>query len=273
LAAFAIISSLEASGYTGSNKPDLIVEDLCFGGSLEEVYGLKNAAHYFLASPNLTYGNSMGVYKFLINFKKKKSLESICREEIDHYAAKWYYYSEENGSITFTLTDLSREDEIENVKNSISLLAEKLLSDPEKYSAVIKNIQNLNDDSGLVFDASYAYLKETGWLLNQIENYSTFPELKPYTQAVKQSLSKIILSAYGSARYYTGHQGEDYTNCYSLDKTIHYKGSYTTGDWYGLSISVTQQTFIRDADNNPIKYENATEFGKDNKWGELIRLE
>lgn len=266
-----IISALNDSGFKGDNKPDLIIEDLCYGGTIEEAYGLKGAAHYFMASPNYTRGNSMGAYHFITGFNKGSNLKLICRDEIANFAKKWPGYDEADGSSTFSLIDLSQTDAFEGIKNNLSLLAEQLLSDEEKYEPVISLIKNKEKQTGLVFKATYVYLKEMGWLLDQIDNdYSEFPELAEYTGAIKENLSKVVVCSFASARYYTGHEGEAY-NCYSNDRKKNWQGTYATEKWYGLAVSVTQQTKILDLDNKVIDYENCTPFGENNKWGELLR--
>jgi len=47
-----VSKALAEAGYGTDNKLELIIEDVCLGGSLEEAYEFKDYAEYYLASPN-----------------------------------------------------------------------------------------------------------------------------------------------------------------------------------------------------------------------------
>ena len=57
-------------------KIDMLVEDVCLQCSIEEVYGLRNAVNYLVASPNTTYGPTYN-YDKVISFASKDSQEVV----------------------------------------------------------------------------------------------------------------------------------------------------------------------------------------------------
>ena len=84
---------------SGINKIDLVIEDVCLGGTIEEVYAFRDVADYMLLSPNLVPKTGMD-YTFLVSslstgqfvidrkLQTEKYLDAIvCHYMKDSYAA------------------------------------------------------------------------------------------------------------------------------------------------------------------------------------------
>ena len=84
---------LEKCGFKDDKKIDVVIEDVCLGGSIEEAYQLKNYANYLIASPNNIPGKGLDYIKLIDAVDKKycksKSYKEFAEAVIKQYQADY----------------------------------------------------------------------------------------------------------------------------------------------------------------------------------------
>ncbi len=79
-----VAEALDACGFgedEGKIKLDMIVEDVCLGGSIEEAYELRNFADYYVGSPNNVPGTGLYYYEFI-------QMLSVCQGNIKNFGSR-----------------------------------------------------------------------------------------------------------------------------------------------------------------------------------------
>ena len=149
--------ALNEAGFGTDNKLSMIIMDVCLGSSIEDAYEFKDYAKYLAASPNNIPASGLNYTNFIQLFSSDRSLDDIALIIVESYysqyqnSSDWDYYAQQFcnsnsmtynkltsaqkeaiewagdlGITTFTVTDLSKVDD---VKNAINSLCEVLLSD------------------------------------------------------------------------------------------------------------------------------------------------
>ena len=63
-----VSTALRLSGLGTENRLDLLIEDVCYGASIEDVYELSDYTNYYIGSANQTPGNGHNYTKMMIDF-------------------------------------------------------------------------------------------------------------------------------------------------------------------------------------------------------------
>lgn len=85
-------SGLKNAGYGVSKKFDLMLFDICFGSSIEELYEFRNFSKYYIGSPNATPGPGFSYHNFFKNLKKGIETESFGRKLCDIFESDYYKF-------------------------------------------------------------------------------------------------------------------------------------------------------------------------------------
>lgn len=144
-----VSKALKSAGYGTNNKIDLIMEDVCLGGSLEEAYELKDYSNYYIGSPNNVPGAGFNYINFVKSLTNGATVEKVGCDLIKDYrsnyewsTAKWTSFIEKNPKFTsydnleksifntqmstLSFIDLSK---IADVKTKVSELANLIYTD------------------------------------------------------------------------------------------------------------------------------------------------
>ena len=268
-------------------KIDMLVEDVCLQCSIEEIYGLQDAVHYLIASPNKTYVNTYNYDKIIPEISKGANIEEIGKKFIDYNydicknrTLRSKTTSNTNPTcmeLSLTLVDCSKKDVLENIKNHTSELAEALLADEEQTRTYIGELPYISGKFyGLSFEASYAYTQDLGIMAFMLANYSktTAPDnVKNAATTLLNDLKNNSLIVYawaGGAEhnwYYSGdtNYGEDEDFRISTDGKCPWGISITCGRIYKTTTSGKILTTP-----NLKNYKNWSEFARNNKWADLL---
>lgn len=276
-------------------KIDMLVEDVCLQCSIEEIYGLQDAVHYMVASPNTTYGNTYNYDKIIPYASFGASIEEIGKlfiEKNKEYCINETYTLRKSTTLDFdptcmelslTLVDCSKSDVLENIKKHTSELAEAIMSaDFEQKRICINSIGFLPKNTtetiyGFCYKASFSYTNDIGLMSYILANSSAITDTKIKTAA--QNLfsdlknNNLIVAAWagGSGKdwYYTGD--DSYGSNFEFLKITDEKCPW------GISITANRG-FSYDKDGKITKYNislenysNWSKFAKDNKWADLLK--
>lgn len=73
----------------GMPMVDLIIEDVCLGGNIEEAYELRNSAKYLLASANNIPGSGLNYVDLISSFKTSSDILKIGKDAVSSYKAQY----------------------------------------------------------------------------------------------------------------------------------------------------------------------------------------
>lgn len=265
-------------------KVDLIVEDVCLECSIEEVYGLQDATHYFIASPNSTLTNTYNYDKIIPYISTGASIADIGRKFVDYNMEKCRYNTLRSPEtktdnptcmeLSLTLVDCSKKTELAEIKSLTSKLAEELLTDSgnkERYTSLCIGKLKYEKDTfyGFSYSATYVYTQDLGVMAYMLANDTDgiAENVKTAAAGLYNKLHDSGLIVYGWAGgsehswYYCGDSsyGPDDTNL------SFFKINDGKCPW-GISI-----TCGRNKDKVPLdSYSSWSAFAKDNKWADLL---
>ena len=80
-----VSKALKNAGFGTENKLELIMEDVCLGGSLEEAYEFKDYANYYIGSPNNIPGMGFDYVKFVESLRVKNTTLDIGTALVEQY--------------------------------------------------------------------------------------------------------------------------------------------------------------------------------------------
>ena len=261
-------------------KVDLIVEDVCLECSIEEVYALQDATHYFIASPNSTLTNTYNYDKIIPYISTGASIADIGRKFVDYNMEKCrdktLRSSEtkpDNPScmeLSLTLVDCSKKSELAEIKSLTGKLAEELLADSgnkKLYTTYcIGKLQySKNTFYGFSYSASYVYTQDLGVMAYMLANYTNgiAKNVKTAAAGLYNKLHDSGLIVYGWAG------GSEHSWYYSGDSSYGEVDFLKISDGkcpWGISI-----TCGRNNDKVPLNnYSSWSAFAKDNKWADLL---
>ncbi len=261
-------------------KVDLIVEDVCLECSIEEVYALQDATHYFIASPNSTLTNTYNYDKIIPYISTGASIADIGRKFVDYNMEKCRDKTLRSSEtkpdnptcmeLSLTLVDCSKKSELAEIKNLTSNLAEKLLADSnnkDKYTNYIgKLVKNTTElFYGLSFGASYVYTQDLGVMAYMLANYTqdASDNVKTAAAGLYNKLHDSGLIVYGWAG------GSEHSWYYSGDSSYGEVDFLKISDGkypWGISITCGRNDVKVPLDS----YSSWSDFAKDNKWADLL---
>lgn len=272
-------------------KIDLLIEDVCLQGTIEEIYGLQNAVNYLVASPNTTYGNTFN-YNVLIPYMTTgASVTEIGKRFVDYNYAICKGASlrtDETSSSATTcmelslhLYDCSKTDVLTNIKNHTSDLAAAIMSSNDSDRAYCTNRLGRtpkNTDSafyGFSFEASYVYTNDLGAFAYLIANSSISDS------SIKSAAANLLSDLRDNSLIVYGWSGGSENNWYYSGNSSY--GSSSAGSFlkitdgkcpWGLGITggCLAQTFSDGTGYYfPItNYGSWSAFASGNKWTSLL---
>ena len=177
---------MKNAGFGPDNQLELIMEDVCLGGSIEEAYQLKDYAKYYVGSPNNIPGMGFDYTSFVKSLRvmnetkeignalvsqfktdytmAKDDWDDILKEVFNTTADKLQYDDYETISLytpvcsTLSFIDLSK---IDDVTNAVNALAETILSKTDDD----QNLKKGADGYYLLYNGMYypdGNIKEVG---------------------------------------------------------------------------------------------------------------
>lgn len=86
-------TGLKNAGYGKSKKFDIMLFDICFGSSIEDLYEFRDFARYYIGSPNATPASGFSYYNFFNKLKKGVDAESFGRRLCEVFENDYKKYS------------------------------------------------------------------------------------------------------------------------------------------------------------------------------------
>ena len=263
-------------------KIDMLVEDVCLQCSIEEIYGLQDAVHYLVASPNTTYGNTYNYDKIIPYISTGASIADIGKKFVDYNMEtcrnKTLTSNKANAptcmELSLTLVDCSKKSELAEIKSLTSKLAEELLADSQNkdiYTSLCIGKLQYSEDRfyGFSYSASYVYTQDLGVMAYMLANYTqdASDNVKTAAAGLYNKLHDSGPIVYGWAGgsehswYYSGDSsyGPDDTNL------SFFKINDGKCPW-GISITCGR----KDVKVPLNSYSSWSAFAKDNKWADLL---
>ncbi len=136
-----VSTALNNAGFTGENKADMIIMDVCLGASIEESYQFAPYAKYLVASPNTIPADGLPYDKVIKAFKKNCTVEEVSKQIIQDYAD--YYHKAINWSYYYLyyLQEINPQIQSANISN---ITAEELEILNSNYAAMRLGIPTLS---------------------------------------------------------------------------------------------------------------------------------
>lgn len=331
--------ALNEAGYDTDNKLSMILMDVCLGSSIEDAYEFKDYAEYLAASPNTIPGSGLNYTDLMKAFKSSSSIEDIGLQILKDYKKQYHttsywnsfaqgWYGNENSNIkysslnnsqkqmlewlsflgitTFTITDLSKVDE---VKTAINSMCKVLLSDEgkaktlyvdengeftinvsdstENYVSYLgqhyANIVNWFTEDGpyyindsIFYEGSFTWLYDIGYFADLLKIYSA-DTLSGYTNANAWSelntAAAAVTEKLDEAIKYSWRDSGMVSSIYNYDFYYSLDRDTTYSHHYGLTISGANIAFNGNSFTQgtaPDYYKTELAFGKDTAWGDLL---
>lgn len=308
----------------GKTKPKLamILMDVCLGSSIEDAYQFREYAQYLAASPNTIPGSGLDYKTLFEGFTKDTTIDAIGKHILEGYknqynnSKMWYDLIEQkygkpfnqltgeeqnqaiadlnvwewisdNGITTFTITNLSKMDE---VKEAIDNMCDVLLNCTADKKAFANdlgqqhaNIVNLfNGETGyyvndtMYYQGTFTWLYDIGYMADLFEfksaatisgnpNENPWEALNLAANTLIQKLEEAIVCSWRDSPFtdfqhdfyseIDGNSNNDYKHHYGL--TI-----------AGANIATNGENLIQGT--APSWYKTDLAFGKDSKWGDLL---
>ena len=262
-------------------KIDMLVEDVCLQGSIEEVYGLQDVTNYLIASPNETYGNTYNYDKIIQYASTGASILDIGKKFVDYnkISCQDRTITPDDAptcmELSLTLVDCSKTESLSKIKQYTSNLAQAILSTSgDEMNTLIASLGKLSKNTvtnfyGFCYDATYVYTQDLGVTAYILKNASGLSEpVKTAASNLYNELKNSDLIVYGWAG------GSENSWYYSADSSYG-KAAGLAGDFlritdgkcpWGLSITSGRNSDKISLDN----YGTWTNFAKNNKWADLI---
>lgn len=210
-----VSNALKSAGYGTSNQIDLIMEDVCLGGSLEEAYELKDYAKYYVGSPNNVPGSGFDYISFVSSLTTGATVEEVGCNLVKTYRSNYEWTSEDWSTFiaknpkyasydtlyksicntelsTLSFIDLSK---INSVKNAVNELAQLIYNDTGAENRIMVDI-NTN---------TLYFLNTNG---KYYDNQGNLPPTNAQLRYVYRRFGiKWWTAYYGDPIYYTGTYG------------------------------------------------------------------
>ena len=303
-----ITDSLTAAGWTGDKKPKILWNDLCLQATAEIVWNYKGCADYFCASPNVSW--MPDYYGVFANIKSGMTALDVGKVMVSAYMHRYCKdpqpcpgedqdprNTRASGVSMYTASFISLDSQkVQELKNKVDGFADSLLaiknSDQNLFNSIYdshikQDINSLKNCKGLVYNGTYAWLNDLGWLCADICDNNQLSAAKDSAAALQAYLKngddKLIIYAWGGRRALEDNESGAWTS-------ITVNQTYLTGqtdfiskkkvavednaDRYGLTIVGSVRSKLGDKDwpdeINPIlHYDDWTGFST--KWGQVIK--
>lgn len=329
-----VSDALKAAGYGTNNKLSMILMDVCLGSSIEDAYQFKDYAEYLAASPNTIPGYGLNYTDLMKSFKSSSSIEDIGLQILKDYKKQYCNYTDWDevaqflgfdnyasvnnnqkplldwfghfGITTFTITDLSKVDEVKTAFNSMCevLLSEegkaKTLYVDEKgwfsaseteytqnyvsflgeHHANIVNWLTTNGpysyDDSIYYMGSYTWLYDIGHftdMLRAISAATISGSANANAWLELNTAADVVIGKLDEAIKYSWHESNWVPSGYNNDFYAILDGNESFKHHYGLTISGANIA----VDGNgltqgsaPDYYKTDLAFGEDTAWGNLL---
>ena len=257
-----VSTALRNTGFIYENKIDLIMEDVCLGGSLEEAYQLHGFANYYIGSPNNVPGSGYDYISFVSSLKPDATIEQIGSNLVKTYRADyewtetdWAKFLKDNPDFvnytdfyksvlnpnanTLSFIDLTK---ILDVKEQVDTLAKIILEDYDVEVVDGESIYNYRTEERIKADAN-----GTLYFLNDDGKYYDYkgklcPSNTTLTPVTRKFALKWWTAYYGDPIYYGGSFG-----CLKdLGTMCEYMRSYYSGKYFWPELTV-QTNYVTSA--------------------------
>lgn len=266
-------------------KIDLLVEDACLQCSIEEIYGLKAAVHYLVASPNTTLATRLDYDRIIPAASTGKSILEIGKKIVDFNYEECSertirHNGDEDGpcyELSLNLIDCSQTETIENIKKHTSALADAIIADESEHTTLMKYLGKLSpqDDEnfyGFYYEATFVYTQDLGvtaYLLANTAGISN-TSVKTAAQELYNDLKNNSLNVYAWAGGY--------------DNPWYYSGDSSYGQNFlkitdgscpwGISITCGRKLIYTENGFEPgsslENYKDWATFAENNSWATLL---
>lgn len=332
-----VSDALQDAGYSPSNKAAMILMDVCLGSSLEDAYQFKNYANYLAASPNNIPGKGLDYVNLMKSFTLNTTIEAVGQKIVQDYKTQygnnttlWDTYAkalgynsyssitDENvrknmewlsdlGFTTFTITDLSK---IEDVKTAIDSLCTLLLSNTGKtiyvdakgyfsptateatrnyvtylgqHHANIVNILSSTTDSYslddyIYYQGSYTWLYDIGYIARMMQYFSASTitiESSTYSNANEwpalNTAASYLITKLNDAIKYSWRDSKVASNgdfYYQIDGRSEQFNHYLGLTICGANIATNGTNLAQGS--CPSFYKTDLAFGAESQWGNLL---
>ncbi len=194
--------ALKAAGIDENHKIDMIIEDVCLGGSIEEAYELRTVAKYLVASPNNIPSDGLNYVQLMKKFKSNTTMSEIGKGIVKDYyefyqldGSDWNQVLQSEGwsnqslseiltrtqyASTLSCIDLSKMDAVKNAVNSLASvildnrntlagdLTYRDTGEPVLYADYIRDMY-LRQYGQLSYAGTFTHLFDAGWLAESLE--------------------------------------------------------------------------------------------------------
>lgn len=306
-----ITDALTEAGWTGDKKPKILWNDLCLQATAEILWNYKGCADYYCASPNESW--MPDYYGVFANIKSGMSALDVGKVMVSAYMHRYYKNPQPSpsagrdprntrasGVSMYTASFISLDSQkVNELKAKVDGLADTLWAIKKSdqvlfdsiYTSLIKqDIDSLANCKGLVYNGTYAWLNDLGWLCTDICDFSySNSNSASALQAAKESAAalqtflkngdeKLIVYAWGGRRAVEDNQDGSWARI--TDNQMYLTGQkdfiskkqvavVDDADCYGLTIVGSVWVNIKPEFNPILHYDDWTGFSS--KWGLVIK--
>ena len=317
-----VSEALAQAGFVGDNKLAMILMDVCLGSSIEDAYQFKDYAQYLAASPNTIPGSGLDYKTLFTAFTTSATLDSIGKHILEGYITQYYnsnmWYAliqdkygkpfnqlteeqqnqaiadlkvwewiSDYGITTFTITNLSKMDEVKKAINDMCVVLLNCTADKKAFANDLgqqhANIVNLfNGETGyyvndtMYYQGTFTWLYDIGYMADLFEfksaatisgnpNENAWEDLNLAANTLIQKLEEAIVCSWRDSPF-TDYQHDFYSEIdgNSNNDYKHHYGLTIAGAY----IATNGENLIQGT--APNWYKTDLEFGKNSKWGDLL---
>ena len=296
-----VSTGLSLAGYGNGTKLDIIMEDICYGASIEDVYQLHNFTDYYIGSANQVPGSGNDYTKLVYTLATCDSTEGAAKAILKNFADDYTGFNpmvlgsdkndrkESTSDIvpTFSVYDCSK---VPDLAQAVTELANLLLAegDSRNFNSSTKYNDYLRDNfvkdtanyaNLLYYTANMNYMFDLGWMMNRFAYVSSeegaaalsgtaWPELETASKAVIDALREATVCAWRDSYY--SQESKQYGMYSRLDGNL---TSDYTNHAFGLTIAGgSTDVYKNSGKKNHVYswYKTDLAFGADTTWYELL---
>lgn len=296
-----VSKALEIAGYGNNSRLDLLIEDVCYGTGIEDIYELNSFTQYYIGSANQTPGEGHNYTEIIKALVDNDDIKSAGKQIVSNFADYYrgsnalkennmaYEFSEnpQNDVATPTIA-LFCAEELPTLAQKITTVADLLISEGDEktylsnisYNEYLRNnyVKN-NASSGnvLYYTGTMNYLFDIGWMMDRFSCISSedgasaltglaWKELNEASNAVNDVLSNVIVCSWRDG--YSSQDSSTY-GMYSIIDGI--KTEDFTNHIFGMTICGGSRLSRTGLKNTVYSwYKTDLAFGRDTSWYELL---
>ncbi|MCR5046655.1 MAG: hypothetical protein K6A42_08765 [Treponema sp.] len=300
-----ITDALSAAGYTGTDKPKILWNDLCLQATAEILWNYKGCADYYCASANVSC--MPDYYGVFTNIKSGMTALDVGKVIVSAYMHRYYAWpieqpadaesakdSRSSGCSVYTSSFMSLDPQKAlALKAGVDKLSDELLKIKENdsnlfYSIFLnymaQDVNSLGNCKGLAYCGTFAWLNDLGWLCLDIANDASLPAAAKESalslfELLKNGDDKLIIYSWGGRRVLKNAQdgyswGDTYLEQLYLTGKKDFISQKTVATVeetcaYGLSIVGSKWTNATEQNNPIFHYVDWTGFSE--SWGKVIK--